>query len=156
MHTGRSLMKRFVAYALAFAFSTVAMSGARAQEVLKLASLAPEGSIWMVLLHDWAKNVEEHTGGKVKVKFYAGGVAGDERDAVRKMRLGQINGAVVTSIGLGLIQSEVRVLELPMLVQSYQELDYVRNALDGDLRRKFEEKGYVLLAWGDVGPVHIF
>jgi TRAP-type C4-dicarboxylate transport system substrate-binding protein len=150
-------MKRFVAFALALACSTVAMSGARAQETtLKIATLAPEGSSWMNLLHEWAKNVEEHTGGKVKVKFYAGGIAGDERDAVRKMRLGQINGAVVTSIGLGLIQSEVRVLELPMLIGSYDELDYVRNKLDSEIRKKFEDKGYVLLGWGDVGPVHIF
>ena len=90
------------------------------------------------------------------MKFYAGGVAGDERDAVRKMRLGQINGAAVTAIGLGLIQPEVRVLELPMLINNYDELDYVRNKLDADLRKKFEDKGYVLLGWGDVGPVHIF
>jgi TRAP-type C4-dicarboxylate transport system substrate-binding protein len=110
----------------------------------------------MTLFHDWATAVETHTKGQVKVKFYAGGVAGDERDAVRKMRLGQINGAAVTAIGLGLIQSEVRVLELPMLINSYDELDYVRNKLDADFRKKFEEKGYVLLAWGDVGPVHIF
>ena len=110
----------------------------------------------MVAFHEWAKNVEEHTGGKIKVKFFAGGTAGDERDAVRKMRLGQLNGAAVTAIGLGLINSEVRVLELPMLINSYDELDYVRNKLDADLRKKFDDKGYVLLAWGDVGPVHIF
>src|SRR6476661_3673657 len=72
------------------------------------------------------------------------------------MRLGQLNGAAVTAIGLGLINSEVRVLELPMLIDNYGELDYVRNKLDSDLRKKFEDKGYVLLAWGDVGPIHIF
>jgi len=129
---------------------------ARAQSTLKIATLAPEGSAWMVAFHEWAKNVEEHTAGKVKVKFFAGGTAGDERDAVRKMRLGQLNGAAVTAIGLGLINSEVRVLELPMLIDTYGELDFVRNKLDAELRKKFEEKGYVLLAWGDVGPVHIF
>ncbi len=148
-------MMRILAGALALA-CTLAPAGARAQEQLKIATLAPEGSSWMNLFHDWAKNVEEHTQGKIKVKFYAGGVAGDERDAVRKMRLGQINGAAVTAIGLGLINSEVRVLELPMLIKSYDELDYVRNKLDGDIRKKFEDKGYVRLAWGDVGPVHIF
>jgi len=134
----------------------LAPSLAAAQTVIKLATLAPEGSSWMNLFHEWARNVESHTAGKVKVKFYAGGVAGDERDAVRKMRLGQLNAAAVTAIGLGLIQSEVRVLELPMLVKSYAELDHVRNAMDADIRKKFEEKGYVLLGWGDVGPVHIF
>lgn len=144
---------------LAFAVALVgflAGGTARAQTQLKIATLAPEGSSWMVAFHEWAKNVEEHTSGKIKVKFFAGGTAGDERDAVRKMRLGQLNGAAVTAIGLGLINSEVRVLELPMLIDNYGELDFVRNKLDADIRKKFEEKGYVLLAWGDVGPVHIF
>src|SRR3954469_12240457 len=147
-------MKRIALALAVFGFFTGGI--ARAQSTLKIATLAPEGSAWMVAFHEWAKNVEEHTSGKVKVKFFAGGTAGDERDAVRKMRLGQLNGAAVTAIGLGLINSEVRVLELPMLINSYDELDFVRNKLDADLRKKFDDKGYVLLAWGDVGPVHIF
>ena len=149
-------MKRIV---LAFALIGLFCGGvarAQATQTLKIATLAPEGSAWMVAFHEWAKNIEQHTQGKVRVKFFAGGTAGDERDAVRKMRLGQLNGAAVTAIGLGLINSEVRVLELPMLINSYDELDYVRNKLDADLRKKFQDKGYVLLAWGDVGPVHIF
>jgi TRAP-type C4-dicarboxylate transport system substrate-binding protein len=146
-------MKRLL---FALALTALATPALAQEHVLKIASLAPEGSKWMTLFHEWAKNLEDHSKGQIKVKFFAGGVAGDERDAVRKMRLGQINGAAVTAIGLGLIQSEVRVLELPMLINSYDELDYVRNKLDADFRKKFEEKGYVLLAWGDVGPVHIF
>ena len=64
---------------------------------------------------------------------------------MKRSRLGSLD---VTSIGLGLIQSEVRVLELPMLIGSYDELDFVRNKLDGEIRKKFEDKGYVLLGWG--------
>jgi TRAP-type transport system periplasmic protein len=149
-------MKRTIAALLALACVGTAAPALAQDHVFKIATLAPEGSSWMLLFHQWGKALEEHSGGKIKVKFYAGGVAGDERDAVRKMRLGQINGAAVTAIGLGLIQSEVRVLELPMLVRSYDELDFVRTKLDEDLRKKFDEKGYVLLSWGDVGPVHIF
>src|SRR5258706_14585884 len=125
-------------------------------QTLKIATLAPEGSSWVNLLHAWGRAVEEHTSGKVKVKFFAGGVAGDERDFVKKMKLGQLNGAVVTGIGLGLMASDVRVLELPMLFNDYTELDYVRNALHKDFAQRFEAKGYELLSWGDVGPVHIF
>jgi TRAP-type C4-dicarboxylate transport system substrate-binding protein len=147
-------MKR-IAFALTAAL-LLSASAARAQTTFKIATLAPEGSAWMVAFHEFARQLEEHTQGKLKIKFFAGGTAGDERDVVRKMKLGQINGAAVTAIGLGLIQPEVRVLELPMLIASYEELDYVRNKLDSELRKKFEEKGYVLLAWGDVGPVHIF
>ena len=138
------------------AFALLGSVASAQESTIKIATLAPEGSSWMNLFHAWGKTVEEHSGGKIKVKFYAGGVAGDERDAVRKMRLGQINAAAVTSIGLGLIQPEVRVLELPMLINTYDEMDFVRNTMDADLRKKFEEKGYVLLAWGDVGPIHIF
>ncbi|HZS38807.1 MAG TPA: TRAP transporter substrate-binding protein DctP [Polyangia bacterium] len=148
-------MKRILA---ALFVLTLAAGAARADEtfVFKIATLAPEGSSWMNLFHTWGKAVEEHSAGKIKVKFYPGGVAGDERDAVRKMRLGQINGAAVTAIGLGLIQSEIRVLELPLMIRDYAELDYIRNKFSDEIRKKFEEKGYVLLAWGDVGPVHIF
>ena len=146
-------MKRML---LAFALSLLGANAQAQEHTLKIATLAPEGSSWMNIFHAWGKTVEEHSGGKIKVKFYAGGVAGDERDAVRKMRLGQINGAAVTAIGLGLIQPEVRVLELPLLVQNYEELDHIRTSLDAEIRKKFEEKGYVLLSWGDVGPVHIF
>jgi len=147
------MMKRFL---VALALTALAAPAFAQEHVLKIATLAPEGSKWMALFHEWGKSVEDHSKGRIKIKFYPGGIAGDERDAVRKMRLGQINGAAVTAIGLGLIQSEVRVLELPMLINGYEELDYVRNKLDGDIRKKFEDKGYVLLSWGDVGPAHIF
>src|SRR5690242_19078919 len=144
-------------FAAAFALVACLSLPARAQDhIFKIATLAPEGSSWMNLFHGMGNAVEEHSAGKIKIKFYSGGVAGDERDAVRKMRLGQINGAAVTATGLGLIQSEVRVLELPMLIHNYEELDFLRDKLDVDLRKKFEETGYVLLAWADVGPVHIF
>ena len=132
-------------------------SAAQAEpRVLKIATLAPEGSAWMNLFHEWARAVEQRTAGAVKLKFYAGGVSGDERDFVRKMRLGQLSGAAVTSIGLGLIQPEVRVLEVPLLITSEGELDHVRAELASDLRARFAEKGFVLLAWGDVGPIHLF
>ena len=140
--------------ALAGLLSTA--TAARAQTELKVATLAPEGSSWMKLFHEWGINIEKRTNGQVKVKFYAGGVAGDERDVVRKMRLGQIGGAAVTGVGLGLIQPEVRVLDIPFFFKGYEDLDYVRNTLDGEFRKKFEEKGYILLGWGDVGPVHLF
>jgi TRAP-type C4-dicarboxylate transport system substrate-binding protein len=152
------LFRRF-ALATVAALTALSVGGvARAQDVhnIKIATLAPEGSSWMNVMRAWAKTVDEHTGGKIKIKFQAGGVAGDERDVVRKMRAGALQGAAVTAIGLGLIQSEVRVLELPLFVRNYAELDYLRTKLDADLRKKFEEKGFVLLAWGDVGPVHIF
>jgi TRAP-type C4-dicarboxylate transport system substrate-binding protein len=121
--------------------------------VLKIATLAPEGSAWMNLFHKWQARVEQRTEGRVKVKFYAGGVMGDERDVIRKMHAGQLSGAAITGIGLAMINPEVRALEA---ARTYPELDHARERLDPLLRKKFDEKGYLLMGWGDVGPVHIF
>lgn len=143
---------------LASLFALAASTGiARAEDhVFKIATLAPEGSSWMNHVHQWGKDVEAHSGGHVRVKLYAGGVAGDERVAVHKMRLGQLHGAAVTTIGLGVINSDVLVLQLPFFIRSYEELDYVRTRLDAELRKKFEDKGYVLVGWADLGPIHFF
>jgi TRAP-type C4-dicarboxylate transport system substrate-binding protein len=126
---------------------------ALAQTTIKIASLAPEGSSWMNLFHEWQKAVEAGTAGRVKIKFYAGGVQGDEKDCLRKMRLGQISGAAITGIGLASVAPEVRVLDI---ARTYEELDALRAALNETLRKKFEEHGVVLLGWGDVGPVQLF
>jgi TRAP-type transport system periplasmic protein len=126
---------------------------AAAQTTLKVATLAPEGSAWMKLFHEWQKGVEARTAGRVKVKFYAGGVQGDERDCLRKIRLGQLSGAAITGIGLAGVAPEVRVLDI---ARTYQELDDLRKALNETLRKKFEEHGFILLGWGDVGPVQLF
>jgi TRAP-type C4-dicarboxylate transport system substrate-binding protein len=142
-------MKNFLLAALLIA----APATARAETLLKLATLAPEGSSWMRLFHEWARAVEGRTDGRIKVKFYAGGVQGDERDVLRKMRLGQIQGAAITAIGLAAIDPEVRALEI---ARTYEELDGLRAALGETLRKRLEEKGYILGSWGDVGPVHIF
>ncbi len=121
--------------------------------VIKIATLAPEGSAWMNLFHKWQAKVEQRTDGRVKVKFYAGGVMGDEKDVIRKMKAGQLSAAAITGIGLAMINPEVRALEAS---RTYAELDHARERLDPLLRKKFDEKGYLLMGWGDVGPVHIF
>lgn len=126
---------------------------AAAQTVIKIATLAPEGSSWMKLFHAWQAKVETRTEGRIKIKFYAGGMMGDERDVLRKIRLGQISGAAITAIGLSAIAPEVRALEI---ARTYEELDALRAALSDTLKKKFEEKGFLLASWGDVGPVHLF
>jgi TRAP-type C4-dicarboxylate transport system substrate-binding protein len=126
---------------------------AAADTLLKIATLAPEGSSWMKLFHSWQQKVEARTEGRVKVKFYGGGVQGDERDVLRKIRLGQLSGAAITGIGLSSIAPEVRALEI---ARTDEQLDGLRAALGGDIRKAFEAKGYVFGAWGDVGPVHLF
>jgi TRAP-type C4-dicarboxylate transport system substrate-binding protein len=132
---------------------TLAGAPVQAQTTLKIATLAPEGSSWMKLFHMWQQKVEARTEGRVKVKFYSGGMMGDERDVLRKIRLGQIAGAAITGIGLSSIAPEIRALEI---ARTYEELDGLRKALGDDIKKAFEAKGYILGSWGDVGPVHLF
>jgi TRAP-type C4-dicarboxylate transport system substrate-binding protein len=72
------------------------------------------------------------------------------------MKLGSLDGAAVTAVGLGLIKGDVRILELPFLFKNDKELDHVRGKMQPDFEKQFEEAGYVLLAWGDVGWVHLY
>ncbi|HET6614028.1 MAG TPA: TRAP transporter substrate-binding protein DctP [Kofleriaceae bacterium] len=123
---------------------------------LRIATLAPDGSSWMKLLNAGAKAISKYTEGRVTHKFYPSGVQGDERSVVRKMKLGQLDGAALTSVGLALIEDSVRVLELPMMFKTTAELDYVRNKMWPYFQRKFAKKGFVLLAPGDVGFIYFY
>ena len=134
---------------------TASLAGAAHADTatLKIATLAPEGSSWMKLFHAWQQKVEARTEGRVKIKFYTGGMMGDEHDMLRKIRLGQLSGAAITGIGLSSITPEVRALEI---ARTYEELDQLRAILGPDIKKAFEAKGYILGSWGDVGPVHLF
>jgi len=127
-----------------------------ADETLKVATVAPEGSPWLKVMRKMAEELEKETGGRLKIKFYAGGVLGDDKVVLDKMRFGQIHAAGLTGVGLGEIVPEVRLMELPFQFDSYSQVDCVLNALYDDLAKKFEEKGFVLLGWADQGFVYVF
>ena len=124
--------------------------------VLKFATLAPEGSAWMNIIDAWSKQVEQESGGRLKFKLYPGGVAGDEPDVLRKIRFGQLHGAAITGHGIGLVYSPARVLEMPFLFETYDEIDYVREQLIPEFRPEFEKNGFQLLSWIEVGCVRLF
>lgn len=151
----RKLVIGLAALGMAWAGFT---SDAQAENVeLRVATLAPRGSAWMKVLSRGAAEVEKATDGRVKVKYYANGVQGDEKDVVRKLGLGQLDGAALTSVGLSLIDRSIRVLELPRVFASYKELDYVRGRMWGRFQRRFKKKGYMLApGGGDVGEIRIF
>lgn len=127
-----------------------------APKTIKFATQAPEGTAWMNSMRSFAKDVEEKTEGRVKFKIYAGGTQGDEKDVVRKMRLGQLHGAGMTGVGIGEIAPSVRILDTPFLFKNSKEIDHIYEVMDKDFRKIFEEKGYVLLGWAEVGIVTIF
>ena len=122
----------------------------------KIATLAPDGTTWMNVMNDMAKEVKSKTAGQVKLKFYSGGVMGDEGDVIRKIRFGQVHGGGFTGRGLGELNSEERILELPQLFNNYQEVDCVIEKLQQRLADGFEKKGFVLLGWAEAGFVYVF
>ena len=129
---------------------------ARAQVVIKIATLAPERSAWDKVFRAYKKDLEKETAGRVTLKIYAGGVQGDEAVVVKKMKTGQLGGAAITAVGLGAIYPDVLVLQLPRLFRGYKDLDHTRDALRARFDAEFERRGYVLLGWGDVGLAHLF
>src|SRR4051812_4368418 len=121
---------------------------------IRLATLAPSGSPWMEVLNKAQGEIKTKTGGRVTLKYYEGGQQGDERDFVRKMGLGQLDGAAITSIGLAMIDESIRVLELPMMFQTAEEMDYVADKMWPYFQKKFEKKGFKLNDRGEVGWVY--
>ncbi|MBI3550531.1 MAG: TRAP transporter substrate-binding protein DctP [Elusimicrobia bacterium] len=141
------------AFAAAVLFAAAPVS---AETVIKFATLAPAGSTWMKVMTEFDKELQAKTGGQVKFKFYPGGVQGDEKDVVRKMRLGQLQSAGVTGVGLGEITPEVRVLDAPFLFDNTAEVDHVLKTFDKDLSGALEAKGFALIGWTEVGFVQLF
>ncbi len=126
------------------------------QTVIKMGTLAPDGSAWHLALQSMAERWRKISGGQVKLVIYPGGVLGDEPDMVNKMRIGQIQAAGLSGAGLSGIEPGVMALQIPMMFDSYEELDYVRERVAPRLEKMMEARGYLVLNWGDVGWVHFF
>jgi TRAP-type C4-dicarboxylate transport system substrate-binding protein len=118
---------------------------------LKLGSLAPRESPWGQVLRAWVKAVKERTQGGVVIEVFWNGSQGDEAAQLSKLKTGQLDGAVVTGVGLSLFDPTVNVLQVPGLYQSWAQLDAVRSALAPRFEANFDTLGLVLVGWGDVG-----
>jgi TRAP-type C4-dicarboxylate transport system substrate-binding protein len=124
--------------------------------VIKFATIAPEGTPWMSLMEEMNDELRQRSHDQVAFRFYPGGVAGDERDVLRKMRINQLHGGAFSGFGLGEIVPEIRVLELPLLFRNAAEADHVATALSAPFAEALAQKGYVLLGLHEAGAVHIF
>jgi TRAP-type C4-dicarboxylate transport system substrate-binding protein len=123
---------------------------------IKMGTLVPEGSAWYNLLREMAEEWKQASDGKVKIKIYAGGVSGDEPDMVRKMRIGQLQAAGISSEGLADIYKDLSVLQIPFLLTSNEELDYIMERMSSTFERRLEKKGFIVLTWMDAGWVRLF
>jgi TRAP-type C4-dicarboxylate transport system substrate-binding protein len=129
---------------------------AGAAQTLKLATLIPPGSFWDHALRDMGAEWEAATAGQVRLRIYGGGVAGDDPDMIRKLRIGQIQAATVTVSGLTEIDPAFAIFEVPMFFASYEELLHVLSELEPELERRLLAKGFRLLHWAQAGWIHFF
>ena len=123
--------------------------------LLKIATLAPEGSSWVKTVRSIDIAIRDATEGRVGFKIYPGGVQGDEKVVLRKIRIGQLHGGGFAGLGISQIFPDVLALEMPFLFNSYAEVDYVLDQMDKFYQIGYKESGYEFLGWADIGFVHI-
>jgi TRAP-type C4-dicarboxylate transport system substrate-binding protein len=123
---------------------------------LKIAALAPEGTNWAKTIKNMAKEVKKKTNGKVKFKVYYGGVAGDEPDVIRKVRVGQLHGGVFTGKTLGDIFGDIRVIEIPFNFFNDREKGLnALKAMEPYFEKNLSKKGFVSLGFYEIGQVYV-
>ena len=133
-----------------------AAQSALAQDVtIKLGTLAPQGSTWHALLKEMGEKWSDASGGKVKLKIYAGGTQGSEGDMVRKMGVGQLQAAWISNVGLHDVAAEPMVFSTPSLFDD-RDFREVLPKIEAQLVAVLDARGYVLLSWAQVGTVRIF
>jgi TRAP-type C4-dicarboxylate transport system substrate-binding protein len=125
-------------------------------QVIKLGTVAPEGSPWHDALVRIAQQWRTLSNGKVQLRIYAGGVAGDEEDMLRKIRIGQLHATALTTSTLIDIVPDLEALLFPLVLQEDGELDYVIEKLGPEFERRLEEKGLKVLSWSTAGWVHFY
>jgi TRAP-type C4-dicarboxylate transport system substrate-binding protein len=129
---------------------------AAAGTTLRVATLAPKASSWGKIMRTWEKALDTKTAGQAKLDVYYNGVHGMEDAMVAKMRTGQLDGAVLSSVGLSNIYKDVLLLQLPGLLADWATLDRVRDAMSQELKTGFDGAGFAVLSWSDLGKVRPF
>jgi TRAP-type C4-dicarboxylate transport system substrate-binding protein len=140
---------------LGFTATSVAEQQA-AVKTISIATLAPPGSTWMKVFEAWNREVRRRSNKTLELRFYAGGVQGDEAEVIRKIRSGRLDGAAVTAVGLAQIYRPALVFQLPGVLHNYAQLDNARSALAPEMNPKFAESGFQMLGWSDVGQSYVF
>ena len=142
---------------IAVAVLALSSGAARAQQLeIRMATLAPNGSPWCQVLDRIGERWRIISNGAVKLRLFAGGTLGDEPALVNKPRIHQIQAVALTGAGMADIDNGVAALQIPLLIDNYDELDYVRDRMASKLEQRILAKGYIVLNWGDAGWVHFF
>jgi TRAP-type C4-dicarboxylate transport system substrate-binding protein len=146
-------VKKLLLAALLAALSTAA----RAEPVvIKLGTLAPQGSSWHELLKELGQRWEQASGGQVKLRIYAGGTQGSEGDMVRKLGIGQLQAAAITNIGMHDVITEPQAFSVPFLFDDEKQTDCAFERLRPRLEEALAKRGFVALHWAKVGSIYLF
>ena len=120
-------------------------------QTFKIATLSPDGSVWMKKMRAGAKEIEEKTEGRVKFKFYPGGVMGDDQSVLRKIRIKQLHGGALAGGSLSKFYKDSQVYNLPLTFKSFEEVDYIRAQLDEKIIEGFDKGGFVTFGLAEGG-----
>jgi TRAP-type C4-dicarboxylate transport system substrate-binding protein len=132
-------------------------AGAERGPTLKMATVAPKGSIYHRVLQDVGEKWKAAERGNAQFIVYTDSVQGPEAETVRRMRIGQLSASMVSIVGLSEIDESVAVMQfIPMMFRSWEEVDYVREKLRAELEQRLRAKGFVVLFWGEGGWVQFF
>jgi len=143
-------MKRFFYLSLLLFISSYAQA-----VTFKIASLSPDGSYWMESIRTATKEIETQTSGRVKFKLYPGGVMGDDKSVLKKMRFKQLNGAALTNSGLSSIYSDIQLYNLVLKFRSLAEIDYIRSKMDAKLNEGLAKKGIISFGFVEIGMTYL-
>ncbi len=122
---------------------------------LKIATAIPDGTNWMKELRAGAAEIKQRTNGRAKIRFYPGGVMGNDNSVLRKIKVGQLHGAALTGGSLGKINPDTQIYSLPFTFRNYAEVDYVRSKMDASIIQGLYDKGYVSFGLSEGGFAYL-
>jgi TRAP-type C4-dicarboxylate transport system substrate-binding protein len=121
----------------------------------KIATLSPEGSIWMEKMRDGAEALARRSNNRIQIKYYPGGVMGDDKAVLRKIRIGQLQGGAFVGGSLSEFYRDNQIYSLPLFFRSFNEIDYVREHLDTRIMDGFEKGGFVTFGFAEGGFAYV-
>ncbi len=151
----KPIVQCILIFSFAALLAVLPQQGRAQQYTIKFATLATEGSTWINVFREYDTAIRKESGGRMGFKIYAG-TQGEDKDLMRKIRLGQLQSAGITGVGTGEISSRLRILDAPFLFRNYDEVDYFHSVMGPELEQEFLNNGFVLLGWAEVGFVYVF
>ncbi|MET0027342.1 MAG: TRAP transporter substrate-binding protein DctP [Candidatus Thiodiazotropha sp.] len=151
-HRTSRLFHAFILTLLMFSLA----GACQAKTVLKIATLAPDGSSWMKEMRAAAESIEAQTQGRVSIRFYPGGVMGNDNSVLRKIRMGQLQGGAITGGGLSAINPDTQTLSLPFQFRNLDEVDAVRKVMDQQIIDALNGSGYICFGLSEGGFAYLF